>query len=109
MTKVIIELDVDDLSQICADLASELRDEMPNGQRIPADDFVATLDAWRKHSPQYVADTIARNKVAFARGFAVRVTPRADVEAWHADIEKSANLLSMLVRQLLRQEESHAQ
>lgn len=100
MTKVTIELDAEYLNRICADLASELCHDMPNGHEIPDDDFAATLDAWREYSPRYVADTLARDKIAFTRGFAVRVSPRADIEARHGGLEESANLLATLVRQM---------
>lgn len=100
MKKVTIELDADDLNRICADLASELRNEMLGGHKIPYDDFAAILDAWREYSPRYVAHSIASEKIAFKRGFTPRIRPQAEVEAWHEFIEQTAALLETILQQM---------
>ncbi len=108
MNKVTIELDADYLNRICADLASELRHEMPGGHEIADGDFAAALDAWRKFSPRYVARSVASERIAFERGLTPRLRPRAEIVAWHETIEESASLLESILQQLPQLEASLA-
>ena len=108
MNKVTIELDADYLNRICADLASELRHEMPGGHEIADDDFAAALDAWRKFSPRYVAHSVASERIAFERGFTPRLRPRPEIVAWHETIEETAALLETILQQLPQLEASLA-